>query len=123
MDFYNDLLPIWSAVRERIEMTFDENYNCYKLIIFSRVKIDTSINNLFKEYCRENVRNEPFNNPTEKEIMSNKFKIVTFYENKIRNNNNLPIPMTNEEYNQLIVDKNNNRNTYKTNIEFCRNKK
>jgi hypothetical protein len=107
IDFYNDLLPIWIDVRARIEMEKDKHTGNYKLIIISHREFEKQLLNrsIFKSYIREN-NSIAFDklNRSDDEIRQLKYVMVNLYEKFIKNNTDLPEPITKEKYNQLVVD-------------------
>lgn len=107
LDFYNDLLPIWTAVRARIELEKDKDTSINKLIIIPYEDFSKQLynNKLFNDYSRENDQisysHEGFN---ESYIRRSKYFMVRQYEKFIKHNKNLPEPMTNDEYDELVKE-------------------
>jgi hypothetical protein len=105
IDFYNILLPIWMEVRERIEM--ERNKNNYKLIIIHYGEFNRQLSKepLFISYIKEN-NSSSYTTPkqTEEYLRNNKLAIVRQYEKLIRHNNNLPEPITKEEYKKITYE-------------------
>lgn len=109
IDFYNDLLPIWTDVRSRIEMEPDRATGQLKLIVIPYKEFDRQlyINELFRSYVRENDEykyscNDKFRN--EEYLRSKKFIMVKFYEKIIKHEAILPEPITKEEFNELAKE-------------------
>jgi hypothetical protein len=107
IDFYNDLLPIWMDVRSRIEMEKDKHTGNYKLIIISHREFEKQLLNssIFKSYIREN-NSIAFDklNRSDDEIRQLKYVMVNLYEKIIKNNTDLPEPITKEKYNKLVME-------------------
>jgi hypothetical protein len=110
LDFYDDLLPIWMEVRARIEIQKDRQTGNRKLIVIPYDEIGKQIynNTLFNSYVREN--NEyGYNNANSEDkegyLRSQKFVMVKLYENYIKRMTSLPKPITKEEFNNLVKEK------------------
>lgn len=107
VDFYNDILPIWMSVRERIEYEIVKYGNGkHKLTIIPYKKLDKRFGNL------ENARNYvsandaiSFNRSLSRDINVEEFKYldVKIYKNLIKHNKNLPKPISTEEL-QLLEE-------------------
>jgi len=98
IDFYDDLLPIWIETRAKIEMEKD------KLIVipYKNIRYQPNDNSIFKSYIRENDEYKGMH--TECDLRTKKFVMVKLYEQLIRHNANLPIPITKKEFNQLSFE-------------------
>jgi hypothetical protein len=107
IDFYNDLLEIWSSVRVRIEMETDKYNGKTKLIVIPNKIFDRQLdsNSLFKEYVSQlNKVYYDFHRKlyTEEEIIDLKFFMVSEYSKLIKHNDSLPNPLAEYEFNRLI---------------------
>ena len=107
IDFYNDLLQIWSSVRVRIEMETDKYNGKTKLIVIPNKIFDRQLdsNYLFKEYVSQ-MNKVTYNcdnkSPTEEEIIDLNFFMVSEYSKLIKHNDSLPKPLSKDEFNRLI---------------------
>ena len=105
VDFYNDILPIWMSVRERIEYELVKFGNGqYKLIVIPYVKLDKRFGIL------ENTSNYisaidklSHNSRLTRENKFEEFKYydVKIYKDLIKHNKNLPKPISDEEFESL----------------------
>jgi hypothetical protein len=105
MDFFDDLLPIWMKLRVRIEMEQDKETGMYKLIVIPHKEFDKCLSKseLFWSYMGENEGIKRMQN--EEYLRTQKLAMVRQYEKYIRHNANLPKPITQEEFNQLSIEK------------------
>ena len=105
IDFYNDILPIWISVRERIEYELIKFGNGqYKLIVIPYQKLDKRFQKL--EYTRNYMSAIDIlsiNNTLTRENSLEEFKYfdVKIYKNIIKHNKNLPEPISSEELESL----------------------
>ena len=93
LDFYDDLLPIWTAVRARIELEKDKETGINKLIIIPHEEFSQQLynNKVFNSYSRENDQIS-YNHESVREsyIRHSKYFMVRQYEKFIKHNKNLP---------------------------------
>ena len=105
IDFYNDILPIWISVRERIEYELIKFGNGqYKLIVIPYQKLDKRFQKL--EYTRNYMSAIDIlsiNNTLTRANNLEEFKYfdVKIYKNIIKHNKNLPEPISSEELESL----------------------
>jgi hypothetical protein len=105
LDFYNDLLPIWTDVRARIELEKDKKTGINKLIIISYEEFSQQLynNKVFNAYIRENdamrCHHSEFH---ENFIRHSTYFMVRQYEKFVKHNKNLPEPMTKEQFDELV---------------------
>ncbi len=102
IDFYNDLLPIWIATRTRIELGANN-----RLIVIPYKDFDKQLikNEYFNIYMNElNSLEHFFNYTTEDELTSKKMLMVQHYTNFVKNNSNLPEPLSEDEYQLLLKE-------------------
>jgi hypothetical protein len=105
VDFYNDILPIWTSVRARIEYELSKigNGKC-KLVIIPYKKLDNRFEKL--EHTRNYVSANDtitFNNSLTRENNFEEFKYydVKNYKNLIKHFNNLPEPISTDKLESL----------------------
>jgi hypothetical protein len=105
LDFYDDLLPIWSEVRARIELGKVKETGINKLIIIPYEEFSQQLYNkkVFDDYIRQNDRLS-YNPESVREsyIRNSKYFMVRQYEKFIKHNKNLPEPMTKEQFDELV---------------------
>jgi hypothetical protein len=101
IDFFDDILPIWMSVRERIEYEIVKFGNGqYKLIIIHYQKLDNRFQKL--EHTRnytDAIDKISYNKNLKRENNFELFKYVDvkIYKNLIKHNKNLPQPISSEE--------------------------
>lgn len=105
LDFYDDLLPIWTQVRARIELGKVKESGINKLIIIPYEEFSQQLYNkkAFDDYIRQN-DGLSYNHESVREsyIRNSKYFLVRQYEKFIKHNKNLPEPMTKEQFNELV---------------------
>ena len=87
IDFYDDMLPIWIHTRARIEIKQDEYTGCIKLIVIPYDTFSSMLysNPLFYEYIWQNEEVRRIHFPTEEQMRSLKFVLVSEYSNWFKN--------------------------------------
>jgi hypothetical protein len=107
LDFYDDLLPIWTAVRARIELEKDKDAGINKLIIIPHEEFSQQLynNKVFNSYSRENDQmSYSHESVRESFIRHSKYFMVRQYEKFVKHNKNLPEPMTKEQFDELVKE-------------------
>jgi hypothetical protein len=105
LDFYDDLLPIWSEVRARIEMEKDKESGTSKLIVITYQELNKQLNtnSLFLKFIKENDEASFYNEyKNEEDIISKKFVLVKQYIKYLKYNSDLPDPISEDSYKVFV---------------------
>lgn len=120
IDFYDELLPIWSATRTRIEMEKNKDDGTCKLTVIPHTEFIKQLyyNAKFLSYTTgiEKVISET-DDVLRRAALD--YFLVRVYENSVRHNANLPEPMSFAEYNTLIDKYRSLRTNLRNDVRYC----